>query len=235
MSAQPLAAVVKTCREIVGDQGTTRGQLIRTEKPEGKIDGTNKRFRLQFFPVQVVPPATFTLLKNGAPLATPGDYTLTAAQGIVDLVVAPVAGPPADILDAAYSWIWFNDEQYHEWIYSSAQHCGIYPPTTGDPAARAAAAVLAVPDGLMDALRLWVACAYNYRRADEHAHETNSSAGGQSVSTSSKTGQFEKLAKDFCDRAVRMRDDYAKRRGAREAPASANSGFNPILRYTPPR
>lgn len=230
MSAQLLADVVTAIREMVGDTGINREQTIRTETPDGKMDGTNNIFTLQFYPIEA---ATFKLYKNGALLVGGGtDYTLTAGTGTVVMTVAPAY---SDRLVSSYQFKWFEDTRYHEFIWHAGQRVGVTATTTGNPSDRAAAMVLALDDGLMDAVRLFSACEYCLRRATEAAHKVASSGGGQTVSPQSITSQFEKLGKGFCDRAVAARDEFFEGKGRREKPASGISKFDPILRYQPRR
>ena len=231
MSAQPLVDVVKAIREMVGDTGQNREQTVRTEVPAGALDGANKVFTLQYYPVTAT---GFQLYKNGVLLVGGGvDYTLTMATGLIVMVVAPVF---SDSLVASYSFTWFEDERYYEFIWHGAQRIGVTGDTSGATAEdRATSTLLRMNDGLMDALRLFAACEYCYRRATEAGHKTASSAGGQSISPQSITSQFEKLGKSFCDRATKARDEFYERKGAREAPATGTSKFDPILRWQPRR
>ena len=181
MSTQPLADVITAIREMVGDTGGNREQTVRTETPTGKMDGANKIFTIQYYPVDV---DTFKLYNTNGVLLTGGgvDYTLTAATGLIVMVVAPTF---ADKLTASYTFVWFEDGRYYEFVWNAGQRVG----TTGTnhasgttPEERATSTVLGLNDGLMDAVRLFASCEYCNRRATEAAHKVASSGGGQSFS-----------------------------------------------------
>lgn len=228
MSAQTLDQVVASCRAIVGDTGTGRNSLNRLEQPSGKINGTNKRFQVTYFPIVA---SSFSLLKNGAPLADPADYTVDLDTGIITLVVALVPGTPPtgsmDIVEATYSFIWFNDNEYYEFIAAAGTSLDV-DGLGATPQAIATDVVFKIGDNVLDALKQLVGYHFNNRRADEYAHRFSSSAGGQSVNVDVVTTNFRNLAKQFYENGIKSRDDVYTRRGKRSAPAAAQVTMLPI-------
>lgn len=225
MSALTLAQVVATSRVVVGDTGTGRAALSRLEQVAGKINGTNKTFQVLYFPL--VSTASFELRKNGVVLANPAAYTVDLNTGIITMVTAPV-NSPMDILEATYSFIWFPDNDYYEFIASAGTMIDVVG-LGANPAAVAQDVVTKMQDVLYDAFKQFIGYYYNTRRADENAHRYAAAAGGQSVNVDVVTKNFRDLAKAFYENGVAMREDYYKRRGAREAPAAAISVTVPIM------
>jgi hypothetical protein len=225
MSALTLAQVVATSRVVVGDTGTGRAAMSRLEEPGGKVNGTNKTFQVLFFPL--VSALGFELRKNGVVLANPAAYTVDVNTGIITMVTAPVTSP-RDILEATYTFVWFPDNDYYEFIASAATMVDVVG-LGANPAIIAADVITKLPDTLYDAFKQFIGYYYNTRRADENAHRYAAAAGGQSVNVDVVTKNFRELAKSFYENGVAMREDFYKRRGAREAPAAAQSTFTPII------
>jgi hypothetical protein len=232
-----LADAVSSCRALVGDAGTGREALIRDEQLAG-VDGVNKRFQVLYFPV-VTPASAFQLRKNGTLLAQPADYSIDVTTGIVDMVTAPTTtgGPQGgfDVLAATYSFLWYADNEYHEFLIQSAGSLGFAPIATGTVSSRAADAVLKVPDALFDAFRKMVGHLFNKRRAIEYAYRFASSSGGQSVTVDVVTSNFKKLADELFEEAMKLRDDFYTRRGGAAAPRFGTGNYGPIPTYTPRR
>lgn len=242
MSLITLAQFVLDIRQDVGDTGKSRENYSRDERLDG-VDGTTKRFTLLYYPV--APGASpgsydFELRKTHLNVTTlltiVTDYTLDGANGIVTTIAAPAAGDPIDELKATYHYTWYDDDQYYDFIDDSCMIVGVIPDQTLAPSARAADSLVKLPDGLMDAVKKFCAHAFYKRRASEYATRFNSSANGQNVSVDVVTSNFRKLAEETWKEGTQLRDDYYKRRGAREAPAGmlgAARGLN--VPYTPRR
>lgn len=224
MSQMTLAQVVASCRNLVGDSGSGRAAMSRLEQVAGKINGTNKTFQVLYFPL--VGAANFELRKNGVVLASPADYTVNLSTGIITLVTAPV-NAPMDILEATYTFYWFVDNDYYEFIASAGTNDDVVG-VGATPMDVATSVISQLPDVLMDSFKQFVGYYYNTRRADENAHRYAASAGGQSVNVDVVTKNFRDLAKNFWDNGVKMREDYYMRRGARNAPAAAVTVTFPI-------
>jgi hypothetical protein len=224
VSQLSLAELVTAARRTVNDTGSGRNALIRDEQLGG-IDGIKKRFGLLYYPIVT---STIELRLNGVLLATPANYSVDETTGIVTMVTAPSDGPPMDVLEATYRFLWFADEDFHEFIAEAAVSAG-FPQAGATATARATLVAENYPDGMLDALLAFVGYHFNVRRADEHAHRFSSSAGGQSVNTDVVTKNFRELSKQFWDMGVTMRDDFFRRRGAREAPSVAVGGYVPTI------
>jgi len=225
MSQLTLAQVVATSRVVVGDTGTGRAAMSRLEEPAGKVNGANKTFQVLFFPLTSA--ANFELRKNGVVLANPAAYTVDVNTGIITLVVAPITSP-RDILEATYTFVWYPDNDYYEFIASAGTMIDVVG-VGATPILVAQDVVTKMQDVLYDAFKQFIGYYYNARRADENAHRYAAAAGGQSVNVDVVTKNFRDLAKNFYDNGVKMREDYYMRRGARNAPAAAQSVFVPII------
>lgn len=246
MSVETLTAAIATIRAMIGDTGDHRESMVRDERLEG-VDGANKRFTVLYYPIamttDVTPVPRFELRLDGALLTyssstTPpaGQYNVDPDTGIVTMGTAPTNGDPIQVLSATYRFVWYKDDAYHEWIVNAAITMGFGPSMSlATPALKASAALVAIPDGLLDALHKMVGHLFNKRRATEYAIRFASSSGGQSVQVDVVTGNFRKLADELWDEAIQMRDDYYKRRGGAAAPAAGISRFRPIPTYTPRR
>jgi len=228
MSALTVAQVVASCRALVGDTGTSRDQFVRDERPQGDKDGVNQRFKTLYYPIPDL--TRVKLFQNGTavvqaaayPPAT-GEFFLDASTGQLTMGTPP-AGTPQDLLEISYPYTWYTDNDYHEFIAQSGRYVGAVG-VGATPALVAASAVSKTLDDLMDSLMLFVGYTFNKRRADDYAYRFSSSAGGQSSQVQTVAGEFRALAQEMWDEAVKMRDDYYKRRGAREAPAFGISNY----------
>lgn len=245
MSLISLDQFVLDIRQDVGDTGKSRETYSRDERLDG-VDGATKRFTLLYYPVAAAAsPGTFDfeLRKTHAGVTTlltiTTDYTIDGVNGIVTTVTAPAGGAgvdPIDELKATYHFTWYDDDQYYDFIDDSCMIVGTVPDQTMAPQARAADALLKLPDGLMDSVKKLCAHAFYKRRASEYATRFSSSANGQTVNVDVVTTNFRKLAEETWKEGIQLRDDYYKRRGAREAPSfglSAAKGLN--VPYTPRR
>lgn len=235
MSQLSISELVLAARRTVHDTGAGRNALIRDEQLSG-IDGANKRFSIRYFPIVDPVSPTFELRKNGTLLtrgAGAGEYQLDAVNGIVTMGTAPIKGPPMDVLTATYFFTWFDDTAFYEFLADAATTVG-FPPTGTTAATRAQSVATNFPDTMLDALLQFVGFHFNVRRADENAHRFPASGAGQSVNTDVVTNNFRKLAQEFYERGIAMRDDFYKRRGSREAPSAAIGSFQPTPSVTGP-
>lgn len=246
MSVATLAGTITTIRALVGDTGAHRESMIRDERLEG-VDGTNKRFTVLYYPIVTVATvpqfelrktagATVTVLTYVSGTPTGSEFTVDPDTGIVTVGTAPAANDPIEVLTATYKFFWYTDEAYNEFIVQASIALGFTPNMALTTAAlRAAAALVAVPDGMLDALHKMAGHLFNKRRATEYATRFASSSGGQNVNVDVVTTNFRKLADELWDEAIQARDDFYKRRGGREAPAGAVGNYRPIPTYTPRR
>ncbi len=227
MSALTLSQMVNSVRSLVGDLGTEQMQTVRQEGLTGTVDGTNKLFSVYRYPVVT---GSLRIWKDNTLLTITTDYTVDLVRGEVTMVDAPTLG---QVIEASYRFLWFPDDGYHQFIISGAGECGITG--TGGTNADLATSLLAVaPEGIIQPIRLFAACHYNFRRADQSAHEFNASAGGQSQSVDSSTKNFRDVGKSFCERAKQARDDFYKDFGARDLPAASQTRIA-FKRYQPRR
>lgn len=230
MSSLALADLMIEARRAVNDTGEGRNALVRLEQVGG-IDGTEKNFTLLYFPVVApTPPATsgtVEVLKNGAALVEGVGYTIDYPGGLLKLAAAPVKGPPKDVIEITYRFYWYDDAQFESFLANAATSAG-FPPTGSSSHARALSVAATFPDGMLDSLMAFTGYEFNLRRADEYAHRFSSSSGGQSANVDVVTGNFRKLAQDCHTLGIEKRDDFYKRRGARNAPATAIGVYSPI-------
>ena len=230
MSQLSLANLILAARRTVNDTGTGRSSLV-TDEQMGGINGSSKRFSTLYNPIVA---GTFEVRLNGAVKATPGDYSVDLVTGLLTMVVAPVVGPPMDILEVTYRFQWFADAEYEEFLSDSATNAG-FPPTGTTMNARATSVAANYPDDRLDALLAYVGYRFNMRRADEFAHRFASSSAGTSVNVDVVTKNFRDMATKFLEDADSMRDNFYKRRGAREAPAAGVASFQPPTGVTGPQ
>lgn len=227
MSTLTLPLVVTSIRSLVGDLGTEQMQTVRKESLGGDVDGVNKLYILQYYPIVA---ASLTLWKNNVVLATPADYTVDLTRGEITMVAAPAI---ADRIEASYTFLWFPDDGYHQFIIAGAGECGITS-SAGTNLELATLVLGLAPEGLVQVIRLYAGCHYNLRRSDQSAHKFNASAGGQSQSVDSVTKNFRDLAKQLCDRAAKARKDFYADFGARDSIGVAH-GSIAFKRYQPRR
>lgn len=230
MSLYTLADVLSKCRQTVGDTAAGAQAVVRLEELSG-INGTVKDFNLKNYPVKA---ASVVVKKNGTTLTLTTDYAVDADNGILTFVSAPVLSPTKDLVQVTYGFYVFGDTTYHTFIAGAARSCG-FAPVGADDAAQAVSAVSLVPDQMVDALVFFVAALFCDRRATETAVKFGGSAGGQATGPEVMTRAFRQEAESWFGKAVQLRDDYYKRKGAREAPSFAIGNFTNIKNSTPRR
>jgi len=237
VSQLSIANFLDSVRRTVGDTGTSREATVRDERLDG-VDGTTKRFTALFYPIKDME-LRKTVGGVTTVLANPADYSFVADTGIITTVAAPQAGDPVDTLLATYHFYWYADADFYDFILDAFGMIGLNPTnqTNNSASARAANVLLQCPDGLLRAVEMFSAHAFNKRRAIEYANRFGSSSGGQSVNVDVVTKNFRDLGDEFYTEGVAQRDAYYTRFGATKAPASASprgmAGLG--IPYTPKR
>ena len=206
------AAAILKVRTSLGDTAT--GKLQRNENLL-KPDGVNKIFLLANFPV--VDASVF--VTQDASVRSQAGFTVDDANGIVTFTVAPLA--TLTTFRADYNYYFATDTEYTEFVAQALSYLGM-------------ADISAVPQGLESAMVEYAKYAYYTKRATDYATRYDSSGGIAGYQVSSVTKNFLALAKAAFAMAADVRDDYYKRKGKRNAPASGsfNYGIDP---YTPIR
>jgi hypothetical protein len=202
---------------------TPSSNLKTTETPvgnttNGKPDGVGTKFRLQH--QNIVTGSVFvTMGPLAADYRLASGFTLDAGNGILSFATAPASGLDPFFVD--YNWQWFTDAEHKEFLDEAAANLSAKDPTL-------------VVAGLIPALMQFALSAYYNRLASRYAPLYSSTGGQTGHQIDVVTKSFENLAKDAFNRAVQFRDDYYKRQGQREAPASQAENYN-IDPYTPIR
>jgi len=235
MSQYSLAGVLSSCRDVVGDNGTGKESVVRLEEFDG-FDGVKTQFPLKTFPVMS---GTVTITKNGStlvetPPAPTGDYGVDYTNGVITFTVAPVTSPTRDSIYATYAFLNYADADYNSFIATAGHFIGVVG-VGATTALQAASVVSLVVDAQIDALVLYVAHLYCKRKAVESAKKFGGSTGGLSVGVEVVTKAYEAQAKAYLDQATVMRDDYYKRRGAREAPSMGTNNWKGVRSWGPTR
>lgn len=210
-----LAALITSTRTLAAD--TTTANLIRGETPGGLNDGTNTKFRTMQRNI-VAASIFFTI--NSTYRSQTGLTIDDAGNGLFTISPAPAANGNPWYID--YNFQWFTDADYTEFLNDAARDLlGVSDPTT-------------IATALVAALLQYALGYFYQRRATYYADKYSSSGGQAGQSVDVVTKNFQTLSKGAFDRATTMRDDYYKRLGQRNAPASATTsyGIDPI---TPPR
>lgn len=225
-----LADLITSLRILSHDGPTDHVVFGETlgSRPDGLIiDGINTTFRLggedgHSLPLvassvyMTAPGGFYPFGVGGFGTGAYGGTYVRTQQGftVVDLVNGFVTFtyPPSVgmVLQADYNCYWFSDAQYTEFLNEAAQTTlsGISGPTF-------------VPTGLVQAMLQFALALFFESRASQYAERYATSGGeaGQSVDSVAKT--YMSLSDKAMKRGQSYRDDYYKRQGQREAPASA--------------
>ena len=206
-----MADLITALRKLAHDGPTDH--VVYSEKlgvrPDGMtVDGSNKVFRLGGQDGHSLPlVAASVYLTYGSTQRTQTGFAQSDnVNGIITFTNAPTNG--LEIL-ADYNYYWFSDAQYTEFLNEAAQ--------TISAGVTDATAIIA---GLQQALYQYALSFFFQSRASQYAERYASSGGeaGQSVQTVCQ--QYMALSKQAAARGATYRDDYYKRQGQREAPAS---------------
>ncbi len=230
MSQYTLALVLASCRDAVGDNGTGKEAVVRLEEFD-EIDGVRRAFTFKTFPIMA---GSVVITKNGTPLAETTDYVVDYVNGVVTFTVAPVLTPTKDLIQATYGTTNYTDAEYYGFAVKAGLFIGIAG-AGATVALQAASVVSQVLDAQVDSLVLHVAYQYCKRKAVEYAKKFGGSGGGQSVGIEVVTKAYESQAQAYLTDATEMRDDYYKRRGARNAPAMGTSSWQGVRAWGPKR
>ena len=191
---------------------------IRGETLKPKPDGVRVRFFLDY--QNIAKDSVFITKGAGeANYRLTTGFTLDLQNGIVTFDVAPVSG--VSPFEADYNFLWFTDADYQNFLNNSA----IY---LGSPDA------ISVIAGLQPAMYQFGMHHYWIRRASHYAHKYASTGGMASHSVDVVTKNFKDLAESAWEKGIQFRDDYYKRLGQREAPASTSEAYA-IDPFTPIR
>lgn len=216
MSIIDIPSGLSTLRNVANDRADSK--FVYREKPSGLQDGVNKLFR--FLDRNLVVP-TWKIHLDAAEKSNPADWQVVdAATGQFQFTTAP---PVTVAITGSYFYQDLSDAALVTYLILAAQREGFDTAFGID-----------IPSGLQPAIVYFAAADAYYALAREFAERFDWSVESKTVSMQAIADKYNALAKDFESRGIVARDDFYKRQGRREAPASAASGF--ILRpYTPRR
>ena len=201
MSATNYTALVAKLRILANDTATSNPHLGET--PLGLRDGSNKTFRLAF----QNPASSAIFMTYGATIRSASGFSiLDAATGYLTVNPAPDANITQPFYFDYFSQL-YADADYQTMLDEATEWLGGVAGTDQ-------------PEGLYPAqIRYALASFYN-RRASDKAKEYASSGGGIGAQPQTPAQAFTALAKAALAAAITLRDDYYKRQGQRNAPAS---------------
>jgi len=209
-----LADIITSLRTLANDTPTANS--IRQETPLGALDGSNKYFRLQNYPVV----AGSVLMTTSASFRSATGFTVDLVNGIITYTAAPAAN--AKPFEADYNYYWFSDTDHTEFLNRGAETLGFgVDPTT-------------VPVGLISSMLHYALHHFWERRAAQYAHRYASSGGAVGHSVDVVTKAFKALSDKALADAVSFRDDFYKKQGRRANPSSGVTSYG-IDPYTPIR
>ena len=220
MAATNYAYLVAAIRAEADD--TEASNPMYGQTAQGTVDGTNTLFKLPDTNIISDPVNTQynPWLISGSPaVRSQSGFTYDPLTGYVTLGSAPAAGSNPPLMD--YYFNWYVDADYNTFIDRATEDLG-------------GVAGVAVIEGLWPALIYYSLARYFKRRATSHAYKYQTSGGSASANPTTPAQNFRQLAKDALAAAIVSRDDYYKRQGQRNAPASGTITYG-ISRYTPRR
>jgi len=184
-----------------------------------QVDGTNQRFKLQnrnLVGVSQGAPANPALYYNNNLVST---TVFNAATGIVTIASPPGAGGD---LKGEYFFTLCTDAEYTLWATDAANFVGSTDPTQ-------------VADGLASCLHNYMAAMAAEKMSDMSGWYYQAAAGNKNFNKDQISAKFLAIYKEKMATAEKLRDDFYKRHGQREAPAKAVTNFRGVERYTPRR
>lgn len=209
MPSTNYTVLVPRVRIVASDLGTEPTNFHPGESPSGLRDGANKTFRLAF--PNPVAASIFMTYGSGIIRQPAGAGTfaiLDQATGYLTVQPAGIA-PDANLTPLAFD--------YFSQLYADADYQSML-----DEATEWLGGVAGVDqaEGLYPAQIRYALAAFYNRRASDKAKEYASSGGSIGAQPQTPAQAFTKLAQQAVAQAIVLRDDYYKRQGQRNAPAS---------------
>ena len=207
-----IAAAIVRVRASLGDSAASKLQRFENLF---KPDGVYRIFFLANFNVV----AGTVYVTQDASVRSQTGFTVDTANGILTFTVAPLSTLTKFYAD--YNYYFATDAEYTEFVNQALSYLGI-------------ADITGVPQGLEAALIEYAKYAYYQKRATEYANRYNSSGGVAGHQVESVTKNYLALGKSAFTMASDLRDDFYKRKGKRNAPASGSFNYS-IDPWTPTR
>jgi len=208
MAATNYAVLVPRVQILANDTPTSNPHFGET--PAGLRDGTNKTFRLAF----QNPVAASIFFTYGAsiirqPAGSATFQVLDLPSGYLTVTPAAVAPDNGATQPMAFDYFsqLFSQSDYQTMLDEGTEWLG-------------GVAGVDVAEGLYPAQVRYALSVFYNRRASDKAKEYASSGGGIGAQPQTPAQAFTNLAKSALAQAVTLRDDYYKRQGQRNAPAS---------------
>ena len=210
-------AIITSIRNLIHDNATDKLQLAEDLTPQA---GTPKAYLSQ----RPVVSGSEQITLNGVLAVKTTQYTIDYPTGCITWV-----GTPALPIIATYAFNDFTDDQLTTFVTSGLQFIGA---STGPDNTYADLAL--VPQSLQEAVEHYAMHhAYN-ALATAAARLYRASSGKMNVDKDGIAKKFKDLADDNLKDAITIRDDFYKRQGRRNAPASGRAAnLNPP--WTPRR
>lgn len=214
-------------RTLVNDKdgatpsNSTRKENLRRSVNGDQVGGGNKFFILNNTRIVA---NSVTFISDGTILGAT-DFTVDLVKGIV--TVAGAVAAPVTTAIARYDFLRFLDIELDDHLTAGLRFLGRSTGVLSTDAPN-------VPEGLNEAFLHEAAANAFEELAARTANLFDASAAGKSINKASIKDHYLKLAKEKHEKAVQMRDDFYKRQGAREAPASGKFATTQRV-YTPRR
>ncbi len=201
MTATPYTTLIGSIRVEVDDPST--GQSVFRETPLGVRDGVNVLFQLQNKNIVANTP----LRTYGSTVRSNAGFTVAdAVAGVLQLSSPPDLNITFPfVFDYYFQWV--IDADYQTWIDTATLEVGGASGT--DPGS-----------GLYPAVIAFVAAKFWARRSSDAARKAQASGGGAEENLTSQAKAFLDLSREAYKRGCSLRDDFYKRFGKRNAPAS---------------
>lgn len=212
---------ITQAREFVGDGYTDNlARLESLNNPDlgGIIDGNNKNFVTENFPVQAV----VSVQVDGATVTSPSGYTLNPDTGQITFVVAPTQSAII-----TYYYLLMPDDSWEQFVQDGIRRLNL---STGDLADD----IQNVPEGLLAALNSYTCGSWARRIAGQSGLWYNQRLQERNEDRDSISKKFSTMSQDLLKDGDIARDDYYKGAGKQYKP-----GFTVIMhpprQYTPSR
>jgi hypothetical protein len=206
----PVADVIKDLRTELDDSDYSKQA---TDDVSKQITTTNKIFTLNHRPIVA---ATEVVTVDGVILALTTGYTINNTTGVLTLVAVPSA-----IVTVSYFWYDFSDDQLDGFIFSGLNHVSL-----GTTRTNAETDFAAAPQGLQAVIEHYALYHAFAALASKTIRLHKAGAGQKNIDKDQVGKKYQEAATFWHEAADKEREDYYKRQGRRNAPASAENSVD---------
>jgi hypothetical protein len=198
--------IIKDLRTELDDSDNSKQA---TDDVSKQMTSTNKRFVLNHRPIVS---GSEVVTKDGVILTVATEYTINYSTGVVTLIVAV----PTYTLVVSYFWQDFLDDELDGFIYDGLGHVSL-----GTTRANAETDFAAAPQGLQQVIEHYALYHAFAALASKTIRLHKAGAGKKNVDKADTGKKYLDASKFWHEAADKEREDYYKRQGRRNAPASA--------------